>query len=73
VDLAAKAAEHFAHGGDVGERRDVSQSDGVPGQQTGSHQHQGRILGTTHVQFAAEAPAAPDFKLGILNGKGLAR
>ena len=41
VHRAAQAAQHLAHGADVGERRHVAEPNRVAGEQAGGHQHQG--------------------------------
>jgi hypothetical protein len=39
--LHAEGSEDLTHAGDVGERRHIAQPQGIAGEQTGGHQHQG--------------------------------
>ena len=52
TDLHPKGGQDLGHALDIGEWRDVSESKLIFCKQAGSHQHQRRIFGTAHPQFA---------------------
>jgi hypothetical protein len=66
-DANAKGRENVGHPIDIGELRHVGESDRLIAQESGSHQHKGRILGTADTQFAVKAVAAGDLEVRLEN------
>ena len=65
-----KGGQDFAHGSDVGETGDIAQPQSVLGQEAGSHQHEGRILGPIDFYLAAQPLTAGDLEPWLNHGLG---
>ena len=60
MDRHTELGQQIGHGGDVGHMRQITQPQGLIGQQAGRHQGKSRILGPADRYLALEAAAAAD-------------